>query len=78
VRTTIDLEKPVLEGLKRLQREEKGTLGEIASRLLAEALRQREEQGKAARVELTWNAADMGAKVDIADKEALCRALDEA
>jgi hypothetical protein len=55
--------------LKRLQREEKATLGEIASRLLAEALRQREVRRKAARVALTWNGADMGAKVDIADKE---------
>ena len=78
MRTTLDLEKSVLEGLKQLQREEKATLGEIASRLLSEALRQRKERGKAARVALNWNAADMGAKVDIADKDALFRALDEA
>jgi hypothetical protein len=38
MRTTLDLEKPVLEGLKRLQKEEKLPLGKIASRLLAEAL----------------------------------------
>ena len=67
-----------MEGLKQLQREEKATLGDIASRLLSEALRQRKERGKAARVALSWNAADMGAKVDIADKDALFRALDEA
>jgi predicted DNA-binding ribbon-helix-helix protein len=78
MRTTLDLEKPVLESLKRLQREEKATLGKIASRLIAEALRQREEQGKAARVELSWNVSDMGMKVDIADKEAVFRALYEA
>jgi hypothetical protein len=38
MRTTLDLEKPVLDGLRRLQKEEKIPLGKIASRLLAESL----------------------------------------
>lgn len=38
MRTTLDLEKPVLDGLKKLQKLEKVSLGEIASRLRAEAL----------------------------------------
>jgi predicted DNA-binding ribbon-helix-helix protein len=38
VRTTIDLEAPVLEELKRVQQEEGVSLGKLASRLLADAL----------------------------------------
>ena len=33
MRTTLDLEKPVLDGLKQLQKKEKIPLGKIASRL---------------------------------------------
>ena len=77
MRTTLDLDKPVLDGLKRLQKEEKATLGEIASRLLAEALRSREEFGRTRSSTLAWSTADMGEKVDLADKEALYRALGE-
>lgn len=76
MRTTLDLDKPVLDGLKRLQKTEKATLGEIASRLLAEALHLR-EKGRAKPPEgLAWIAGDLGAKVDLADKEALHRALE--
>lgn len=75
MRTTLDLEKPVLDGLKRLQKEEKIPLGKIASRLLAEALDKKRETGNK-RPPFRWVSADMGAKVDIADKEALYRELD--
>lgn len=76
MRTTLDLEKPVLEGLKRLQKEEKLPLGKIASRLLAEALAgKRSAQPKRP---FKWVSADMGAKVDLADKDALYRELDRS
>lgn len=78
MRTTLDLDKPVLDGLKRLQKREKASLGAIASRLLVEALRQKEDRGPGDAVELRWNTIDMGAKIDLADKEALHRVLDEA
>lgn len=76
MRTTLDLDKPVLEGLKSLQKREKLPLGKIASRLLAEAL-SRETEGIRAPADLRWTSAPMGAKVDLADKEALHRLLDE-
>jgi hypothetical protein len=76
MRTTLDLEKPVLEGLKSLQKKEKLSLGKIASRLLAEALAKEASRSRAP-VELQWTAASMGAKVDLADKDALHRILDE-
>jgi hypothetical protein len=47
MRTTLDLEEPVLEGLKSLQKKEKLPLGKIASRLLADAL-SRETAGESA------------------------------
>lgn len=76
MRTTLDLEKPVLDALKKLQKRDKQSLGKIASRLLAEALAGR---GAAAPVEvrLDWNKAPMKAKVDLADKEALYRAMEK-
>ena len=77
MRTTLDLDKPVLDGLKRLQKVEKVSLGELASRLLAEALRGREVRRGVGSPALDWNVADMGAKVDLADKDALYRALGE-
>jgi hypothetical protein len=75
MRTTLDLEKPVLDGLRRLQKEEKMPLGKIASRLLAEALAKKGSAGRK-RPAFKWVSADMGAKVDIADKDALYRELD--
>ncbi len=75
MRTTLDLEKPVLDGLKRLQKKEKIPLGKIASRLLAEALA-REASGKAGVQELRWNSQAMEAKVNLADKDAVMRAME--
>lgn len=73
MRTTLDLEKPVLDGLRRLQKEEKLPLGKIASRLLAEALA---GEPSPQRKPFKWVSAEMGAKVDLADKDALYRELD--
>jgi hypothetical protein len=76
MRTTLDLEKPVLEGLKSLQKKENVPLGKIASRLLADAL-SRERAGESAPALLKWATAPMHAKVDIADKDSLYKILDE-
>ena len=73
-RTTVDIEAPILSELKRLGREEGVTLGQLVSRLLAEALDDR-ERGRE-RASLQWNSKPMTALVDIADKEAVYAALD--
>lgn len=79
MRTTLDLDAPVLRALKQLGKREKATLGSIASRLLADALRRRHEADRGQPPEkLSWFATDMRARVDLADKDALYRALDEA
>lgn len=79
MRTTLDLDKPVLEKLKKLQQKERRSMSKIASTLLAEALAGREVPGgKRAAPELDWSSTNMKARVDLADKEALYRALDRS
>ncbi len=78
MRTTLDIEKPVLEDLKKLQRREKKPLGKVVSVLLAQALKDYDRaNGHAAGTELEWTTAKMGARVDISDKDALYRVLDQ-
>jgi hypothetical protein len=77
MRTTLDLEKPVLEGLKSLQKKEKIPLGKIASRLLADALARNASRNSEPPV-LVWTTAPMHAKVNLADKDAVARAMENS
>lgn len=72
-RTTIDLDPIVLCELKRRQRTEGKTLGQLASELLSVALAS--APGEPAR--FVWRAHPMGALVDLEDDEAVRAALDE-
>ena len=76
MRTTIDIESPILEELKRVQQEEGVSLGKLASRLLADALafRNNRTTGPA---RLVWNTGRMGALIDLSDKDAVYRILDK-
>lgn len=76
MRTTLDLESPVLEELKRVQREEGVSLGKLASRLLADALAFRQKKSHKT-PKLVWKSGRMGALVDIGDKDAMYRILDQ-
>ena len=76
MRTTIDLEAPVLEELKRVQQEEGVSLGKLASRLLADALDFRRKK-TAKPSKLSWNTGRMGALVDLTDKDAVYRVMDQ-
>lgn len=76
MRTTLDLDKPVLEGLKALQKSEGRSLSQLASQLLAEALAQYRKK-KAPAKKFAWKSQAMGARIEIADKEALYRVLDQ-
>ena len=75
MRTTLNLADPVLKELKQVSKEEGGSLGDVASRLLADALSVRGRGRKSAR-RLDWSSQPMQAKVDLADKNAVFRALD--
>jgi hypothetical protein len=75
MRTTLDLADPVLKELKEVSMEEGESLGEVASRLLADALSVR-ARGRKSKTKLDWSSQPMRAKVDLADKDAVYRALD--
>lgn len=71
-RTTIDIDAAVLRELKRRQRKEGKSLGQLVSELLAVGLR--EDRKPAGR--LRWTARPLKARVDLEDKEAVRRALE--
>jgi hypothetical protein len=74
-RTTIDIDASVLRELKRRQRREKKTLGQLASELLSRALA--DEHVDDALPPLKWTSTELGLKVDLEDKEAVWKILDE-
>ena len=76
MRTTIDIDDPVLKELKRLQRREGKSLGKLVSELLAHSLAAARTDAPAP-VEFAWIAKPMGARVDLADKHAVLDAMDE-
>ena len=79
MRTTLDIDKPIIDELKRLGKRRKKTLGRIVSELLATSLKRESEKNAGdSEKAFHWNARPMGALVDIEDKDALHRALDEA
>ena len=76
MRTTLDIEDPVLKQVRAIQKKEGGTLGALVSRLLAQALGQ--QPRRPGRTALTWTARPMRALLDLSDKEAVYAALDDA
>jgi hypothetical protein len=75
-RTTLNLDTPLLEELKALQKRQRKPLGALVSELVAEALAQRSRRSSTPR-KLRWTSRAMGARIDVSDKEALHAALDE-
>ena len=72
-RTTIDIDAAVLSELQRRKRREGKTLGRLVSELLAAALHRDDVPSPP----LAWTTRRMAARVDLEDKEAVRRALDE-
>lgn len=77
MRTTLDIDGPVLRELKQLQKKEKKTLGRLVSDLLADALGRRRTK-PVRRSGFVWASRAMGARVDLRDKDALYAVLDQA
>jgi hypothetical protein len=75
-RTTLNLDGPVLADLKRLQRKEGKSLGDLASELLASAIASRKSTTDIPRT-FQWTSRPMGARIHLDDKEALWAALDK-
>ena len=77
MRTTLDIDDPVLRDLKRLQKRERKPMGRLVSDLLAAALgRMRTEKPRA--TVLRWISRPMGARIDLNDREAVLDAMDES
>ena len=75
MRTTIDIDDPILKELKRLQRRERKSLGRLVSDLLAQSLATSRNR-KPGPSQFDWIAKSMGARVDLADKHAVLDAMD--
>jgi hypothetical protein len=74
MRTTLDIDDPILREVKALHEREGRSMGAIVSELLAEALARR--RPARARASLRWVSRPMWALVDLTDKEAVHAALD--
>ena len=76
MRTTLNIDDPILRDLKRLQQREGKSLGRLVSDLLAQSLAAR-RSAPAEPAPFRWTSQAMGARVDLRDKDALRDALDE-
>jgi len=77
MRTTINIDDPILKELKRLQRREGKPLGRLVSDLLAQSLAEQRTGESPPRRGFNWIARPMHARVDPGDKHALLDAMDE-
>ena len=73
-RTTLDIDRPLLEEIRSLQKKEGCSMGKVVSQLLAEALASRRASNEAPAFQ--WISRPMHPLVDISDKEALYSILD--
>jgi hypothetical protein len=74
MRTTLDIDDPVLREVKAIHQSEGRSMGTVVSELLAEALARR--RSSRARPSFRWISREMKALVDLSDKEAVYAALD--
>jgi hypothetical protein len=74
MRTTIDIDDPILREVKAIHEREGRSIGAIVSELLAEALAGR--RPARAKPSFRWTSRSMKALVDLADKDAVYATLD--
>lgn len=72
----MDIDTPVLKDLKRIQRKEGKSLGRLISDMLAQSLGERKSV-KAPAKPAQWISKAMGARIDLADPEALFSAMEQ-
>ena len=75
MRTTLDIDDPILREVRILHEREGRSMGAVVSELLADALARRRSTRRATRA-FVWTARPMRARIDVADKDALYAALD--
>ena len=74
MRTTVDIDDPILREVKAIHEKEGRSMGAVVSELLAEALSRR--RVARARPAFRWTSRPMDALVDLSDKEAVFAILD--
>ena len=74
MRTTLDIDDPVLREVKAIHEKEGRSMGAVVSELLADALARRRTARP--RPAFRWTSRPMKALVDLSDKDAVYAALD--
>ena len=74
MRTTLDIDGPILKEVKAIHEREGRSIGAVVSELLAEALARRRRSH--ARPPFRWTSRPMKPLVDLTDKEAVYAVLD--
>ncbi len=75
MRTTVDIDDPILKEVKSIHQKEGRSMGAVVSELLADALARRQASSPA-RPAFRWTSRPMKALVNLADKDAVYAALD--
>lgn len=76
MRTTVDIDDPILKDLKKIQQKEGKSLGRLISDLLARAIRE-PKSPKASAKPGRWISKAMDARINLADREALYAAMEQ-
>ncbi len=76
MRTTLDIDEPVLKELKAVQKREGKSLGRLVSDLLTVVLAERRRGDSDSPGPIQWKSRPMGARVDLADREAVYDLMD--
>ncbi len=74
MRTTLDIDDPILREVKAIHEREGRSIGAVVSELLAEALARR--RPSRSRPSFRWTSRPMKCLVDLADKETVYAVLD--
>jgi hypothetical protein len=76
MRTTVNIDDRIPKILKKIQKQEKQSLGRLISNLLVQVLGER--QSNKHQIQTTrWISKPMGFRVDLADREAVYRAMEQ-
>ena len=74
MRTTLDIDDPILKEVKAIHEREGRSMGSVVSELLADALVRR--RSSRTRPSFRWTSRPMKALVDLADKDTVYAVLD--
>ena len=73
MRTTLDIDDPILRQVKAIHEREGQSMGSVVSERLAEALARRHRSHT--RPSFRWTSRPMNSLVDLTDKEMVCATL---